>query len=676
MPLIRLFVLAALSALALASASADTARQPITSIREVRNLSISEAAKGLPIALKAQILHIGIEQSGVFIGQDDTAIYAAIPHKLKAAHPYKLGSWIRIQGQTHQGSFIPHLEIENIELLEWAPLPEALPITYDNLFSPELDCKWVSVEGFVLGINITPSYITLEVETFGSLIDVILINNPEAEEKARQLIHRHIKLRGVAASQANDRRQLTGRNIRVHDFEEIDLAVSRGEIPLVSLDKLLTPQWSSVRKVRIQGVVTSAKYQRLYIRGAGRSILAKVRGGVDAKIGDIVEVLGTVSVEPFSPTLYAEQITILGGDANAEPVLFNPTTDAYSSTLNNELITTPGELLGIGETENSEQTILQCRSGSTTFDVVFPGSSDTIFQPGSLLRFTGICQLIDKSFRPDVSSIEGFRISLRSVNDIELLTPASWWTLRRMLIGFATAIAATLFALTWAISLRKRVAFQTDIMRNQVEREAMLSERHRIARELHDTVEQNMVGLSMQLDNVSQAIKKGDPSTSARALKIAAHMLHACRTEARDSVLELRAAFQQGISIADIVDDSVLETIAHANVSFSRKTTGTIFDLGHFRTRQTLRAIQEAILNATKHASPQNIQLTAAYSSSELTVSVTDDGSGFDTTTPPPKGHFGLVGMRERCERIGAKFSMKSIPGSTEITFKIPSKEN
>jgi len=377
-------------------------------------------------------------------------------------------------------------------------------------------------------------------------------------------------------------------------------------------------------------------------------MLAKVRGGVSAKIGDTIEVLGTVSVEPFSPTVYAEQITVLSDKGSAEPIPFNPSSDAYTSALNNELITTSGELLGIGKNENSEHTILLCRNGTTTFDVVLPGFSNDIPETGSRLRFSGICQLIGNSYRPHLSSIEGFRISLRSVRDIEVLTPASWLTLRRVLIGFAIAVAAALLVLIWAISLRKRVAFQTDIMRGQVQREAMLGERHRIARELHDTVEQNMAGLSMQLDNVSQAIKKGDDATGARALKIASTMLNACRIEARHSVVELRAPSSQGSSIVDLIDKSILETLDRTGLSFSTETTGIIFDLGQFRLRHALRAIQEAILNAAKHASPKTIKLTADYSYHGLTATVADDGCGFDTVAPPPTGHFGLIGMRER----------------------------
>jgi len=243
MHVVRTIVLVAYFVCELATVVADTERPPISEIQEVRTLPISEAAKGLPFALDAQITHIGVNRSGIFVHQDGVGIYATIKSEVEPITPFKLGSLIHIKGQTHSGSFIPHLMIDEMEVISSPPLPDPLTLTYDNLFSPELDCTWVSLEGFVLGSSVNTPYITLQVETFGSLIDVILENSDESEKNVRQLIHRHIRLRGVAASQANDKRQLTGRNIRVQDFSKIDLTVSRGQIPLVSVDKLLTTQW-------------------------------------------------------------------------------------------------------------------------------------------------------------------------------------------------------------------------------------------------------------------------------------------------------------------------------------------------------------------------------------------------------------------------------------------------
>ena len=87
-----------------------------------------------------------------------------------------------------------------------------------------------------------------------------------------------------------------------------------------------------------------------------------------------------------------------------------------------------------------------------------------------------------------------------------------------------------------------------------------------------------------------------------------------------------------------------------------------------------LRVTQEALANALKHAGAKKINVTLSYESSRIQLRLRDDGKGFDPATAGQAGggHFGLLDMRERAEKIGARFSLHSRPGSgTEIVITV-----
>jgi signal transduction histidine kinase len=88
-----------------------------------------------------------------------------------------------------------------------------------------------------------------------------------------------------------------------------------------------------------------------------------------------------------------------------------------------------------------------------------------------------------------------------------------------------------------------------------------------------------------------------------------------------------------------------------------------------------LRIGQEALTNALKHAKPEKIEIELSYESDCVRLRITDDGCGFDTNHPASsnEGHFGLIGMYERIERLKGKLSFQSRPGSgTEVIAVIP----
>jgi signal transduction histidine kinase len=112
---------------------------------------------------------------------------------------------------------------------------------------------------------------------------------------------------------------------------------------------------------------------------------------------------------------------------------------------------------------------------------------------------------------------------------------------------------------------------------------------------------------------------------------------------------------------------------AAAEARFRFQMNGTPRPLRATTQNHLLRIAREAVSNAARHAEPRHINARLVYDSEGVTLEIEDDGNGFDTTRPPPVGHFGLTGMRERANKILAEFSIRSAPGTgTTLRVHLP----
>jgi signal transduction histidine kinase len=222
--------------------------------------------------------------------------------------------------------------------------------------------------------------------------------------------------------------------------------------------------------------------------------------------------------------------------------------------------------------------------------------------------------------------------------------------------------------LLWAIySLRvRRVAGR---MRKLLEER--VSERERIARELHDTLLQGVQGLVMRFQSVADHIADTHPAKSV--IDCALDRADQVLIEGRDRVRDLRAADSRSL-------DTILEEVAREQ-PFAAGTSVTVVAEGAPRDLQPLildeivRIAGEALFNAALHAEAQHVQVRILYSRKSLKVVFADDGKGIGAERllrAGREGHFGVIGMHERARRIGAQLSLDSAPGQgTKIKVRV-----
>ena len=202
----------------------------------------------------------------------------------------------------------------------------------------------------------------------------------------------------------------------------------------------------------------------------------------------------------------------------------------------------------------------------------------------------------------------------------------------------------------------------------------VLEERARLAREIHDTLAQGFVGISSQLDAVAMCMP--ETATPARSyLDMARRMARHSLTEARRSVMDLRASALDGQDLAAAIESGTRLWTAGSGVELAVEVIGPGAQLPEEMEQHLLRIAQEAVTNALKHAAASRIGVKLHTEARNLHLRIKDNGRGFDQQDvfSSQTGHFGVIGMRERAERLGGEFRLASNPGEgTEVEVTVP----
>jgi ligand-binding sensor domain-containing protein/two-component sensor histidine kinase len=202
----------------------------------------------------------------------------------------------------------------------------------------------------------------------------------------------------------------------------------------------------------------------------------------------------------------------------------------------------------------------------------------------------------------------------------------------------------------------------------------VLAERARMAREIHDTLAQGFVGITRQLDALGMRMK--DPDRVARQhLEMAQKMARHSLTEARRSVMDLRAAALDDGDLLSALTAAARQWTPPGSRPLEIRVMGTPRRLPEDVEHNLFRISQEAVANAWKHADANKISIDVLIEPEKLNLIVKDDGRGFEPSWAfaSTGGHFGLLGMRERAERVGGELHLSSQPGGgTQVAVTLP----
>jgi signal transduction histidine kinase/streptogramin lyase len=205
--------------------------------------------------------------------------------------------------------------------------------------------------------------------------------------------------------------------------------------------------------------------------------------------------------------------------------------------------------------------------------------------------------------------------------------------------------------------------------------QAVLGERTRIAREIHDTLAQGFVAVSVQLELIAQLLHISKEAAQQQ-LQSTQAMVRSSLDDARTSIWELRSQTAEGEDLAARLLKMAEEVVSRAGsqARVQMQVNGAYRPLDPDVERETARIAREAVVNSVRHGYSENILLRLEFDGSMFGMEVRDDGRGFDG--PPAggsSGHYGLTGMRERAEAIGAMLAVESQFGKgTSVRLTLP----
>jgi signal transduction histidine kinase len=208
--------------------------------------------------------------------------------------------------------------------------------------------------------------------------------------------------------------------------------------------------------------------------------------------------------------------------------------------------------------------------------------------------------------------------------------------------------------------------------------EARVSERTRIARDLHDTLLQSFQGLLLRFQSVLKMLPER-PLEARQRLASALDQAADAITEGRDAVQGLRTSAFETNDLANAITAIAEELTSGASTvdppAIDVEVEGTARNLNPVVRDEAYRIASEALLNACRHAQARQIKVEIQYEKRQFRLQVRDDGKGIDEEIirQQPAGHYGLPGMRERAEIVGGKLYVWSkLDSGTQIELSVP----
>lgn len=651
-----------------------TATAQLVRAIDIRTLPYEKALEKLPVELTATVGFV--ESNGTAFVQDATA--GTHLHFKPGRAGLRVGDRVQVKGTTTAGLYFPGVDVTELAILGHEALPPALAATYDDLATGRFHYQRVLVEG--VGRTLTPldeNRSLLRLAMGSRVIEVRVDAPPEA---APAVIDARLRITALAAGGINDRRQLVFPYLRVTDWS--DLVVMAAPLapeaqPITSVATLL--QFGTAdephNRVRIRGtVLASFPDGRIFLRDStpppprreaesnaplnevpqSPSVAVRLTAPAPVAPGHVAEITGFPLMAGFSASL--EDAQVLSATPDEEPQAEDVSLKEFQDGSHDAdlvRLRVPAVLNDFFRTNDGFE--LRLTAAGLSIRAFLLQTVPPSLGVGSSYEVSGICLVessTDKGFR---SQPERASLLLRGTQDLRLLSSPPFWTARRLIIAVALLAGLVLLTLVW-ITLQRR---QITRLQSKVVHQATMDERQRIAREFHDTLEQELAGLSLRLD---AATTRPLEEKARGLLETSRNLVSRIQSEARNLVSDLRET-DRPPSLPD-----ALQALAERARDHLPQVTLELHPIPAIPPQVThhLRMIaQESVTNTIKHAQATELTLHLSASEKSLSLSIRDNGRGFaaEAETHGKPGHFGCIGIRERCRKIGAEAVWQSAPG-------------
>lgn len=657
----------------------------LTNAAAVRQLSASDAAIPLPVRLHGVVVtEAGPSADRALVLADETAgIY--VFGATNAFADMQRGDVLEVDGVTDPGEFAPIVVAKRVQKLGTGPVPKPLNVTYAQLIAGTYDGQLVEVSGVVRSWEpITAAnefgkwHMELSVGT-GRL--TVSCNGEHPLEVERDA---EVRVQGVCFYQFNNKRQVLSPTVLISRFTPVQIEKPAPAdpfgAPLRSVASLLqfSPHADYRHRVHVRGIVT---YQQpgvaVWLRDPSSGLRVQTRQRGMLKLGDEIDVVGYPRYGAETPVL--EDAIYQMRKSGPVPVPVTLPTPSLAFDHEEDLVTVDAMLAEVQPVLDGLAFTFQ-ENGITFKAMLRRAITQRVanaWKPGSRIRITGICSVISDDSRPVISGIwhpRSFQILLRNTDDLAVITAPPWWTPEHVILVFAIVAGISLIGTASVMLVARRHLREQAARRAMAEAEftAILTERNRMAREIHDTLAQGLAATSIQL-RLAKKSANGDVTSLTHHLDTAQDLVRESLAEARNSIWNMRSHVLESSDLPGALSEVLKQLCDGTGVETSIEATGRSRRLAPVVENNLLRVGQEAIANALKHSQATRIDVKLEFSDKQFRLIVRDNGRGFKVAKPgSADGGFGLVGMRERAAELKGDLAVHSDEHGTEITLTVP----
>lgn len=686
----------------------------LRSTKEVRALTPAEAEKGRLVELQGVVTWRSVRRNHAIIVHDGTmAVWVTLLgmnakwEQSQAPEPpvCEPGTVVRVRGTTGPGGYAPVVTAEELDKLGTAPLPEPLKLPVEDLLSGSMDAQPVEVEGVVQ--ELTPvddvGRASVMMVVAGHVCRVDVERGTELERE--HLIDARVRVRGAFTPLFNLRSQMTGLKLSSMGRSDFQILIAAPadpfKAPQVALGNLrkFSPDSKPYHRVVTSGVVSFSMPKQFFFLQDGATGVRVSAMEADVAVGDVVSVAGFVDTTRTLAALNGAVVEKTGRAEVPAPEVIDATGILQprfrDSSRRVALVDYDGRLVSLISTIKRVEPLddhgglgVVAESDGQAFLTVLPSGGAALpaalrekLVPGAEVRFTGLCDLSFAEGTPKLNLIDitGFRLWLRSPQDIAVLRSPPWWTAGRLLAVLLTVGLVLVLALASNLALRRLLRRRTrrleEVMRlhrdSELEFHAAREERHRLAADMHDGLQQLLVSAAYRMEAAAARMGEG-PGAAKDQLTAAHHALTRAQSGLRECLWGLK-------QVDDAVEDDFAALLRHAAGSVehwpkglvSVEVSGEPFSLSRQVMGSLLLLMQEAVGNACKHGKASTVEVTLHYFPERFEMAIRDNGRGFNPEKVPGtrEGHLGLESMRLRMKWLGGQLKVTSHPGNGALVF-------
>lgn len=677
----KVFLLLVLSTFALTLFADST--NLLHSAREVYSVTFGPSPESRRFTLVATVTFVRQEEDSLLVSvRDDTGDIALIfpPDNSNILHP---GLQLEISGYSQKGA---RAIVDSLTILGETAAPAPTPITGPELASGRFDCRLTRISGIVGDVarselNINFTFLVLNCQ--GQKVYVSTPASKTSFDRLKSLINTQISADGICLPFDCTSRANMGRVFKIED----ETAIHRLETHRPTEKPL--PDIKSLRRVGPSDIAALGRHRTvghvIAVWGRNQALLKTADGGLSEldftsenrpSYGDHIEASGLPETDLFQVNLTHAIWRKLSETKIADDLPQDVTANAIITISNGtphihrpyhgQTIRIKGRIVSLPSAGSPDRRLYLANN-----DQLVPIEAQAIYErltdvpAGSLVEISGTCIMDTEVWRPNMTftKTKGFFLVTRTPDDIRVIARPSWWTPSRLMIIIGALFIVSIGILVWNLSLQRLSERKGKALAHatlaQSESALKVQERTRLATELHDSIVQNLTGVSLHL-RTADKLRTTDPAAMSEQIAIAQRTVDSCRTEIRNCIWDLR---NRALDEPNM-DDAIQRTLAPLTEAVRLAVR---FDvprkcLTDNTTHNIICIIRELVLNAIRHGHATLIQIAGCLDDGQLLFSVKDNGIGFDVKTAPgiEQGHFGLQGVRERVSLMQGSVTVTS----------------